>query len=90
LEQLRAERDEARVRAALNGITRAAETGEGNFLALAIEATRARASLGEISQAIEKVVGRHKAVIRSISGVYSTEFGEKHEVSCSQEDGGRF
>ena len=80
LEQLRAERDEARVRAALNGITIAAETGEGNLLALAIEATRARASLGEISQAIERVVGRHKAVIRSISGVYSAEFGEKHEV----------
>ena len=81
LEQLRAGRDEARVQAALNGITRAAETGEGNLLALAIEAARARASLGDISSAYEKVVGRHKAVIRSISGVYSAEFGEDHEVA---------
>jgi len=81
LEQLRAGRDEARVEAALNAITRATETGEGNLLALAIEAARARASLGEISYAIEKVTGRHKAVIRSISGVYSSEFGEEHEVA---------
>jgi methylmalonyl-CoA mutase len=81
LEQLRAGRDEARVQAALNGITRAAETGEGNLLALAIEAARARASLGDISSAYEKVVGRHKAVIRSISGVYSAEFGEDQEVA---------
>ncbi|MGO4888524.1 methylmalonyl-CoA mutase [Anaerobacillus sp. MEB173] len=77
LEKLRAERDPARVEAALNAITKAAETGEGNLLELAIEAARARASLGEISDAYEKVVGRHKAVIRSISGVYSAEFGEE-------------
>jgi len=81
LSQLRAERDETKVEAALNGITRAAETGEGNLLALAIDAARARASLGEISCAYEKVVGRHKAVIRAISGVYSAEFGEDHEVA---------
>ncbi|MCG6860902.1 MAG: cobalamin-dependent protein, partial [Chromatiaceae bacterium] len=54
---------------------------EGNLLELSVEAARARASLGEISYAIEKVVGRHKAVIRSISGVYSSEFGEKEEVA---------
>ncbi len=81
LERLRSERDETRVQAALDAITESARTGEGNLLALAIEAARARASLGEISYAMEKVFGRHKAVIRSISGVYSTEFGDDDEVA---------
>lgn len=81
LQRLRAERDEARVQAALDAITKATETGEGNLLELAVEAARARASLGEISSAIEKVAGRHKAIIRSISGVYSSEFGEADEVA---------
>jgi methylmalonyl-CoA mutase len=80
LKKLRSKRDEAKVRAALNAITKTAETGEGNLLALSIEAARARASLGEISDAMEKVFGRHKAVIRSISGVYSAEFGEVGEM----------
>jgi methylmalonyl-CoA mutase len=81
LNKLRKERDESKVQAALNALTHSAETGEGNLLELSVEAARARASLGEISYAIEKVVGRHKAVIRSISGVYSSEFGEKEEVA---------
>ena len=81
LQRLRSERDEVKIRAALNGITDAAETGKGNLLERCVEAARARASLGEISDAMEKVFGRHKAVIRSISGVYSTEFGEKEEVA---------
>lgn len=80
LQELRANRNEAKVLETLNAITEAAETGEGNLLALAIEAARARASLGEISDAYEKVVGRHKAVIRSIIGVYSAEYGEEQEV----------
>ncbi|MEE4376813.1 MAG: methylmalonyl-CoA mutase [Candidatus Competibacteraceae bacterium] len=80
LAKLRAERDEAKVRSALNAITHSAETGEGNLLERAVEAARARASLGEISDAMETVFGRHKAVIRSISGVYSSEFGEEKEV----------
>ncbi|MDV2885734.1 methylmalonyl-CoA mutase [Alkalihalophilus pseudofirmus] len=80
LEKLRAQRDEAKVEAALDAITKAAETGEGNLLELAVDAARARASLGEISMAYEKVVGRHKAVIRSISGVYRSEFGENEEM----------
>ncbi|WP_235715321.1 methylmalonyl-CoA mutase [Halalkalibacter wakoensis] len=80
LKKLREERNEEEVRLSLNALTKAAESGEGNLLALAIEAARARASLGEISQAYEKVVGRHKAVIRSISGVYSSEYGEKDEM----------
>ncbi|MFF2875951.1 methylmalonyl-CoA mutase [Gottfriedia sp. NPDC057991] len=80
LQELRASRDEAKVQAALTTITEAAVSGEGNLLALAIEAARARATLGEISDAYEKVVGRHKAVIRSIMGVYSAEYGEKDEI----------
>ena len=80
LQELRSSRDEAKVQAALAAITEAAESGKGNLLALAIEAARARATLGEISDAYEKVVGRHKAVIRSIMGVYSAEYGEKDEI----------
>lgn len=84
LQKLRAERDEVKARACLNAITHAAETKEGNLLALAVEATRAHCSLGEISSAMEKVFGRHKAVIRSISGVYSTEFGKESDVATAQ------
>jgi methylmalonyl-CoA mutase len=76
LRKLRAERNETRVHAALNAITKCAETAEGNLLELSIEAARARASLGEISRAMVKVFGRHNAVIRSISGIYSKTFGE--------------
>jgi len=71
LKKLRAERNNEEVQAALNAITKCAETGEGNLLDLAIKAAEKRASLGEISDACEKVVGRYKAVIRTISGVYS-------------------
>ena len=73
LNKLRANRDNERVQQCLDAITKSVETGEGNLLELAVEAARARASLGEISMAVEKVCGRHKAVIRSISGVYSKE-----------------
>jgi len=70
LSRLRAERDEGALVAALNAITRAAETGQGNLLALAVDAARAKATVGEISGAVEKVTGRHRAKIRMISGVY--------------------
>ncbi len=80
LKKLKAERDETKCQNALNALTKCADTGEGNLLALSIEAARARASLGEISFALEKVWGRHTAVIRSISGVYKSEFSEKEEV----------
>lgn len=73
LQALRKNRDEQKVQAALAAITKCVETHEGNLLALSVEAAKARASLGEISDACEKVVGRYKAVIRSISGVYSAE-----------------
>jgi methylmalonyl-CoA mutase len=74
LAAVRARRDEAACRAALDAMTQAAESGEGNLLALAIEATRARATVGEISDALEKVFTRHRAVIRSISGVYGSAY----------------
>jgi len=73
LKELRANRDEAAVQAALATITECAKTGTGNLLELAVEAARVRASLGEISDACEEVAGRYKATIRTISGVYSSE-----------------
>ena len=73
LAQLKAERNNDEVKVALDAITRCAETGEGNLLALSLEAARKRASLGEISMAMEKVFGRYKAKINLITGVYSSE-----------------
>ncbi|MCF8309072.1 MAG: methylmalonyl-CoA mutase [Bacteroidales bacterium] len=73
LEKLRNERNEEETREALNKLTKAAETGEGNLLAYSVEAAKKRASLGEISHALEKVYGRYEAKIRTISGVYSSE-----------------
>jgi methylmalonyl-CoA mutase len=80
LERLRAERDAGAVEAALDGLTRCAETGEGNLLELAVVAARAKATVGEISFALEKVWGRHQAEIRSISGVYRSEMGDTNET----------
>ena len=76
LKKLKAERNQAEVDAALDAITKCVETGEGNLLELAVDAAKKRASLGEISYAGEKVVGRYKAVIRTVSGVYSSVAGE--------------
>jgi methylmalonyl-CoA mutase len=73
LNELRADRDQAAVDEALAKITESAKTGTGNLLELSVEAARVRATLGEISSAIEKVSGRYKAFIRSVSGIYSTE-----------------
>jgi len=73
LKKLKSERNNNDVQAALSAITKSAETGDGNLLALAVDAARKRASLGEISDAMEKVFGRHQATIKSISGVYSSE-----------------
>jgi methylmalonyl-CoA mutase len=74
LAKLRAERNEAECLASLDAITKCVRTGEGNLLELAVEAAAKRASLGEISYACEKIVGRYKAVIQTISGVYSSEY----------------
>lgn len=73
LKELRAARNEADVQAALEAITKCVETKEGNLLDLAVKAAQVRCTLGEISDACEKVVGRYKAIIRTISGVYSAE-----------------
>jgi methylmalonyl-CoA mutase len=80
LEKLKENRDETRVRQTLDALTQAVESGDGNLMTLAVDAARARASLGEISDAVEKAVGRHKAVIKAISGVYSSEYGEESAV----------
>jgi methylmalonyl-CoA mutase len=77
LQQIKQTRNQAEVDAALNAITKCAETGEGNLLELAIEAARKRATLGEISYSIEKVCGRYQAVTRTISGVYSSEYSNE-------------
>ncbi|WP_134764668.1 methylmalonyl-CoA mutase [Nocardioides sp. 1609] len=82
LERLRAERDDDAVRSALEALTSSADRGaakgslDGNLLALAVDAARAKATVGEISDALEKVYGRHQAVIRTISGVYRDTAGE--------------
>lgn len=81
LEKLKASRDDEKVREALLALTKAAETGEENLLAAAVRAARVRATLGEISDAIEKVSSRHKATIRSISGVYSNSFSNEEEIA---------
>ena len=83
LERLRTERDAEHVERALAALTKAADTGVGNLLALAIEAGRAKATVGEISLALELVYGRHTAEIRSISGVYSSEVGEETDAVSS-------
>ena len=85
LEKLRANRDEAKVQADLDAITHCVETGEGNLLALAVEAAKDRASLGEISDACEKIVGRYKAVVKTISGVYSSETKSDPDLQRARE-----
>lgn len=80
IRQMKELRDEANVNASLEALTEAARDGNGNLLALSVNAARARATIGEISDAIESVSGRHKAVIRSVSGVYSSNFSNAEEI----------
>ncbi|MDD4223575.1 MAG: methylmalonyl-CoA mutase [Candidatus Cloacimonetes bacterium] len=80
LKKLRANRDETKVKACLDAITKAAEAKTGNLLELAVDAARARASLGEISDAMEKVFGRHQASIKLINNVYSSEYAKMDEI----------
>ncbi|WP_249010699.1 methylmalonyl-CoA mutase [Conexibacter sp. DBS9H8] len=77
LERLRSERDGSAVSAALEALTAAAGSGQGNLLELAVNAARAHATVGEISDALERVYGRHAAEIRSIAGVYQREVGDQ-------------
>ncbi len=85
LNKLRAERNEAECQASLDALTRCVETGEGNLLELAVDAAKKRASLGEISYACEKIVGRYNAVIRSISGVYASEYSGNEDFLKARE-----
>ncbi len=80
LAELRAERDEASLRPKLEALTKSAETGEGNLLELAIDAARHRATVGEISDALERVWGRYQATIRSIEGVSRSEVGKDSDA----------
>ena len=79
LKKLREIRDEQEVQKTLDALTEAAKTGQGNLLALSVDAARARATVGEISLALEEVFGRHQAHTRSISGVYRKEVGEMED-----------
>jgi methylmalonyl-CoA mutase len=86
LNTIRKNRDTQKVDYALNEITNAAETGKGNLLALSIEAMRVRATVGEVSSAMEKVWGRYNAPIQSISGVYAKSFSDQKEISSVREE----
>ncbi len=90
IKHLKANRDEEQVHQALQALTRCAADGTGNLLELAIEAARHRATLGEISYAIEKIAKRHQAMIRSISGVYSAEFSNEEEIKKVREKTDQF
>jgi methylmalonyl-CoA mutase len=80
INKMKADRDEVQVKTILAELTEIARSGDGNLLEYAINAARARATIGEISDAIESVSGRHKAVIRSVSGVYSSNFSNAEEI----------
>ncbi|MBT2738059.1 methylmalonyl-CoA mutase [Bacillus sp. ISL-7] len=85
LNVIKANRDDKKVEETITALTKAAETGKYNLLELAVQAARARATLGEISDAIEKVANRHKAVIHAISGVYSKAFSNEEEILIVKE-----
>jgi len=87
---MRASRDESKVKAALMAITESCRTGRRNLLALAVEAARCRASLGEISEACESEFGRYQAKIRSIAGVYSMEIADNKAFKKAQELANKF
>ncbi|MBN8692028.1 MAG: methylmalonyl-CoA mutase [Bacteroidetes bacterium] len=90
LNKLKAERNNAEVQKALAALTEAAKSGQGNLLALSIEAARVRATLGEISFALEQVYGRYKANIRSIAGVYSKEISMDKDFAKARELADKF
>ena len=86
LQEVRGGRDEADCKRALDALTRAAQEESGNLLALAIDAARARATVGEISDALEKVYSRHRAVTRSIAGVYGSAYESDAEYMSIQKE----
>jgi methylmalonyl-CoA mutase len=79
LKEIRAARDETKTRTALQALTECAATGRGNLLELAVEAARARATVGEISSALEEVWGRYRAEVKTVSGVYGGQYGDDEE-----------
>jgi methylmalonyl-CoA mutase len=96
LQQIRATRDAAKVQAALDALTAAAESGQGNLLDLSIQAMRLRATVGEVSDALEKVYGRHRAETQKVTGVYAAAYDSaegwdklKSEISAFAEQEGR-
>jgi methylmalonyl-CoA mutase len=96
LEKIRASRDGAKVQAALEALTACAKSGQGNLLALSIEAIRLRATVGEVSDALEKVFGRHRADIQKVTGVYAAAYDSaegweklKAEIAAFGEQQGR-
>ena len=90
LQQLKRERNNQEVEKSLAALTKSAETGEGNLLELAVDAARKRATLGEISSSLEKIYGRYKAVIRSISGIYSSESRDSESFNKAREMADKF
>lgn len=90
LDKLKSERNQIEVDQALQNITEAAKSGKGNLLELAVDAARKRATLGEISTAMEKEFGRHKATVKSISGVYSGEAKDDQFFKQAQELANKF
>jgi methylmalonyl-CoA mutase len=90
LQRIKSTRDQAACRAALDALATCAETGQGNLLGLAVEAARARATVGEISDALERVWGRYRAEIRSISGVYGQAYDDDTEWRALQDEVARF
>jgi methylmalonyl-CoA mutase len=96
LQRVKAQRDGAQVAAALEALSAAARSGSGNLLALSIDAVRARATVGEISDALEKVFGRHRADIQKVTGVYAAAYDSaegwdklKAEIAAFAEERGR-
>ena len=96
LESVRKKRDGAKVQAALDALTAAAESGEGNLLALSVEAVRLRATVGEISDALEKIYGRHRADTQKVTGVYAAAYDSaegwealQNEIAAFAEQQGR-
>jgi len=96
LHQIKAGRDNAKVQASLSALTAAADSGSGNLLGLAIEAIRARATVGEVSDALEKVYGRHRADIQKVTGVYAAAYDSaegweklRGEIAAFAEEQGR-
>ena len=96
LKKIKASRDDAQVRSALDALTAAAKDGSGNLLALSIDAMRARATVGEVSDALEKIYGRHRADIQKVTGVYAAAYDSadgweqlKQEIAAFGEQQGR-